>query len=79
MVLLGHTGAGKTNIVLRYVDGEFQEGNRTTIGGFAPFLKYSNASRLLCHVIQQILHLAALSTKLAIVDEADTPTKLEIW
>ncbi len=33
LVLLGQAGVGKSNLVLRFVKGEFHENNESTIGG----------------------------------------------
>lgn len=33
LVLLGQAGVGKSNLVLRFVKGEFYEHNESTIGG----------------------------------------------
>jgi hypothetical protein len=36
LVLLGQAGVGKSNLVLRFVKGEFHENNESTIGGSSP-------------------------------------------
>lgn len=38
LVLLGQAGVGKSNLVLRFVKGEFHENNESTIGGSSSLL-----------------------------------------
>jgi GTPase SAR1 family protein len=44
LVLLGQAGVGKSNLVLRFVKGEFHENNESTIGGSSLSLPPSSSS-----------------------------------
>jgi GTPase SAR1 family protein len=78
LVLLGQAGVGKSNLVLRFVKGEFHENNESTIGGSSPLPTSLVDESAWNGKLIPAFHTAAFLTQTVTLSDQST-VKFEIW